>query len=114
MKSFLYTFSISIFLVFLLVFFSDGGFTLLNFVNTLFYIGGTSAFIGVSIYILSSGFFDLMAYGVKKTFAPKAVLENDDENRYLSELITLPFGFLLWNGLVLLILMGIGIYLLHS
>jgi len=68
--------------------------TLTSYINMSFLVGGTLVFIGLLIYIVSNGFFDIFTMSMRKVFTFRKNLVDTDSMRAPSELLdfpTLPF-----------------------
>ena len=61
--------------------------SLTSYINMSFFIGGTIVFIGLLIYIVSSGFFDIFTISMRKVFTPKRFLEDAGSMRAPSKLL---------------------------
>ena len=60
MKKTIISFLVLQFIIFVLMFFTNGSFTLTSYINMSFYIGGSITFIGLMTYVVAGGFFDLL------------------------------------------------------
>ncbi|WP_075617308.1 DUF3899 domain-containing protein [Paenisporosarcina indica] len=68
--------------------------SLTSFINMSFFVGGTLVFIGLLVYIVSNGFFDIFTMSMRKVFTFRRSLVDVESMRAPSELLdfpTLPF-----------------------
>ena len=78
-------------------------FGLVPYINVSFLLGSVLFFIGLIIYVVSNGFFDIFTMSMRKTFTPKRYLEDTDSMRLPSEVMDFTYvPFLRIGGLVLL------------
>ncbi|WP_084219935.1 DUF3899 domain-containing protein [Jeotgalibacillus soli] len=90
---------------------------LLNFINISFFLGGFYLFFSISVFILSSGFFDLVTNSFRKAFSRGKPLDKEefDSMRSVSEAISVirisPF---LMSGSVIYAVMIIALIVYYS
>lgn len=84
-------------------------FNLLSYINVSFFYGGVLMFIGIMIYVVQSGFFDIFTISMRKVFTPKSTLE-DESMRPPSELVSIPYVPILSVGSVTVLLMGAALF----
>lgn len=68
--------------------------SLTSYINMSFFVGGTLVFIGLLVYIVSNGFFDIFTMSMRKVFTFRRKLVDTESMRAPSELLdfpTLPF-----------------------
>ncbi|WP_158598224.1 DUF3899 domain-containing protein [Falsibacillus albus] len=102
--------------IFAILFIKYHGITLVDYINVSFLIGGIFLFFSISIFLLSSGFFDLVTQGFRRTFAINSKMiskEEVDEMRPLSELITIPYIPSMINGFLLYAIMLICLWIYY-
>ncbi|WP_433748927.1 DUF3899 domain-containing protein [Falsibacillus pallidus] len=90
--------------------------SLVHYINTSFFIGGLFLFFSLTIFILSSGFFDRTANGFRKTFTfnGKGLSKEElNEMKPLSELIAIPFLPSLLNGVLLMAVMMVCLWIYY-
>lgn len=89
---------------------STGPFTLVKYINTLFYFSLSIALIGIALYVVKGGFFDFFSYSFKKV--AKALTRTPDihdeisfkTNFHLSERVNVSYmKSFLYSGLILTI-----------
>ena len=77
--------------------------SLTSYINMSFFLGGTIVFIGLLIYIVSNGFFDIFTMSMRKVFTPKRFSEDAGSMRAPSELLDFPtIPFFQIGGTILL------------
>jgi len=73
------------------------------YINVSFLVGGVLVFIGLMIYVVSNGFFDIFTMSMRKVFTPKRYLPDIESMRAPSQVMDLPYiPFLRFGGAVLL------------
>lgn len=88
--------------------------TLTSYINMSFFVGGTITFIGLLVYVVSNGFFDIFTMSFRKVFSSKRSLVDTESMRAPSELLdfqTKPF-FQLGGSILLAMLIALTIYYL--
>lgn len=100
-------------LIFLTMTFRSDPFSLLSYINTSFVFGGVMVFIGLWVFVIRTGVFDIFTMSMRKVFKGKSTLE-DDEMRLPSQVMAFSSSPLLIIGGITLLAMGICllIYLL--
>ncbi len=93
-------------LIFLTMTFRSDPFSLLSYINTSFIFGGALVFIGLWVYVVRTGVFDIFTMSMRKVFKGKSTLE-EDEMRLPSEVLDFSSSPLLVVGGVTLLVMGI-------
>lgn len=93
-------------LIFLTMTFRSDPFSLLSYINTSFIFGGGLVFIGLWVYVVRTGVFDIFTMSIRKVFKGKSTLE-EDEMRLPSEILNFSSSPLLVVGGVTLLVMGI-------
>lgn len=89
--------------ILLLMFVSFDGWTLVSYVNASFVVGGLITFVGLIVYILSTGFFDVFTTSMRKVFTPKHLLQDIKSMRTPSQIFSGSAGSLLASGALVLI-----------
>lgn len=87
--------------------------TLLSYINSSFLIGGTITFIGLVIFVFSTGFFDVFTVTMRKMLTPKRRMEDVMSMRTPSEIFSAPVFPFLGTGALVLIVMGIGLVIFY-
>ncbi|WP_165967152.1 DUF3899 domain-containing protein [Jeotgalibacillus sp. S-D1] len=93
-----------------------GELTLLTFVNSTFFIGGALIFFSLTVFVLSTGFFDVVSNSFRRTFSMSRVMnkEEAEEMRSLSEAISIvnikPF---LYAGIIIYFAMAVGLVIFY-
>ena len=85
-------------------------FSLLSYINNSFVYGGVLVFIGLWMFVIRTGAFDIFTMSMRKFFKGKSTLE-DDEMRSPSEIFSLSSAPLLIVGCVTLLLMALSLAL---
>lgn len=93
-------------LIFLTMTFRSDPLSLLSYINTSFVYGGVLVFIGLWVYVVRKGVFDIFTMSMRKVFKGKSTLE-DDEMRLPSEVLDFSSSLLLITGGTTLLLMGV-------
>jgi hypothetical protein len=97
-------------IAFIVALVSTGPFTLVKYINTLFYFSLSIALIGIALYVVKGGFFDFFSYSFKKV--AKALSRTPDihdeisfkTNFHLSERVNVSYmKSFLYSGLILTI-----------
>jgi hypothetical protein len=97
-------------IAFIVALVSTGPFTLVKYINTLFYFSLSIALIGIALYVVKEGFFDFFSYSFKKV--AKAFSRTPDihdeisfkTNFHLSERVNVSYmKSFLYSGLILTI-----------
>lgn len=89
------------------VYYRDMGLT--PYINVSFFVGSLFIFIGLIIYVVSNGFFDIFTMSMRKVFTPKRNLEDAESMRAPSELLDFPFTPFFQLGGSILLCMGIAL-----
>jgi len=88
--------------------------SLTSYINMSFFVGGTITFIGLLVYVVSNGFFDIFTMSMRKVFSSKRSLVDAESMRAPSELLdfqTRPF-FQLGGSILLGMTIALIIYYL--
>ncbi|TWT27979.1 DUF3899 domain-containing protein [Planomicrobium sp. CPCC 101110] len=93
-------------LIFLTILFRAENLSLLSYINNSFIYGGVIVFVGLWIFVIRTGVFDIFTISMRKVFKAKSTME-DDEMRPPSELIDFSSAPLLIIGFITLLLMGL-------
>lgn len=93
-------------LIFLTMTFRSAPFSLLSYINTSFVYGGVLVFIGLWVYVVRTGVFDIFTMSMRKVFKGKSTLE-EDEMRLPSEVLDFSSSPLLITGGITLLVMGV-------
>ena len=73
------------------------------YINVSFFVGGLLVFIGLLIYVVSNGFFDIFTMSMRKVFTLKRNLVDTESMRSPSELLDFPYvPFFQLGGSILL------------
>lgn len=96
-------------IILLTILFRKQQISLLSYIDTSFIYGGILFFIGATIYVVQSGFFDIFTISMRKAFDVRQGFEVD-EMRTPSELLAAPFLPLLSVGTATILLMGIALF----
>ncbi|WP_088005668.1 DUF3899 domain-containing protein [Indiicoccus explosivorum] len=96
-------------LIFVTIALRDEPFSLLSYINTSFIFGGILTFIGATIYVVQSGFFDIFTISIRKAFHVRSTFDRD-EMRAPSELLSIPFIPVLSIGSFTILLMGVALF----
>ncbi|CEG22258.1 hypothetical protein BN1080_01181 [Planococcus massiliensis] len=83
-------------------------FSLLSYINNSFIFGGVLVFIGLWVFVIRTGVFDIFTLSMRKFFKVRSTLE-DDEMRAPSEIFSLSATPLLIIGGVTLLFMAISL-----
>ncbi|UJF25946.1 DUF3899 domain-containing protein [Planococcus sp. 107-1] len=83
-------------------------FSLLSYINNSFIFGGVLVFIGLWVFVIRTGIFDIFTLSMRKFFKVKTTLD-DDEMRAPSEIFSLSSAPLLILGGVTLLCMAISL-----
>ncbi|MDN7244403.1 DUF3899 domain-containing protein [Planococcus shenhongbingii] len=97
-------------LIFLTMVLRSEPFSLLSYINNSFIYGGVLFFIGLWVFVIRTGVFDIFTMSMRKVFKGKSTLE-DDEMRAPSELFAVSSAPLLIIGGVTLLAMGISLFI---
>ncbi|WP_339250389.1 DUF3899 domain-containing protein [Sporosarcina sp. FSL W8-0480] len=99
-------------LIILLLLIFYGKLSLINYINVSFNIGSALLFLGLTVLVFQSGFFDFFSTSMKKVFYRKHVQEEIMSMRPPSEVITIKpnFFFRLGVPVVLLMLVALLVY----
>ncbi len=90
-------------IIFVLMLLINKNVSLLAYINMSFFVGGTVLFIGLLIYVVSNGFFDIFTLSMRKVFTPKRNLADAESMRAPSELLDFPtIPFFQLGGTILL------------
>ncbi|TWT04854.1 DUF3899 domain-containing protein [Planomicrobium sp. CPCC 101079] len=93
-------------LIFLTILFRAENLTLLSYINNSFIYGGIIVFIGLWIFVIRTGVFDIFTISMRKVFKAKSTIE-DEEMRPPSELLDFSSAPLLIIGSITLAVMGL-------
>ena len=94
-----------------------GQITLLSLINTSFFIGGGYLFFSLTVFVLSTGFFDLVTNSFRKTLSmtKPMIKEEIEDMRSMSEAISIveikPF---LYSGSIITGTMFIALFFYYS
>ncbi|PUB17897.1 DUF3899 domain-containing protein [Paenisporosarcina sp. OV554] len=103
MKKKLVTFLIFQIIIVAIMFLYYHNLELTPYINVSFFVGGLLIFIGLLIYVVSNGFFDLFTMGMRKVFTFKKDLVDSESMRSPSEILDLPYvPFFQLGGSILL------------
>ena len=73
------------------------------YINVSFFVGGLLVFIGLLIYVVSNGFFDIFTMSMRKVFTLKRNLVDTESMRSPSEILDFPYvPFFQLGGSILL------------
>jgi len=84
-------------------------FSLLPYINASFVIGGLLIFIGLLIYVVSNGFFDIFTMSMRKVFTSKRNVEVVESMRAPSELLDFSYRPFFQLGGFILLFMAIAL-----
>jgi len=98
--------------IIMLVYFKE--MTLLSYINSSFFVGGTLTFVGLVSFVFSTGFFDVFTVTMRKMLTRKSRMEDVMSMRKPSEVFSAPVSPLLGSGALVLIVMGIGLVIFYS
>ena len=87
--------------------------TLLSYINSSFFIGGTITFAGLVSFVFSTGFFDVFTVTTRKMLTRKSRMEDVMSMRKPSEVFSAPVSPLLGSGALVLLIMGIGLVIFY-
>ncbi len=93
-------------LILITTFLRSDGFSLLTYINNSFVYGGILLFIGLWVFVVRTGVFDIFTISMRKAFKIKSTLE-DDEMRPPSEILAFSSSYLLVTGTLTLLIMGV-------
>lgn len=112
MKNKLILFILSQIFIVAIVFFSNKELGLIPYINVSFFVGGMIVFIGLLIYVVSNGFFDIFTMSMRKVFTTKRNSEVVESMRSPSELLDFSYRpfFQLGGSILLLMAMALLIY----
>lgn len=116
LKKTIYWFIPSQIVIFLITIFKNHTVNLLHYINISFMLGGLFIFFGLTIYVLSSGFFDVTVYSFRRVFkvnGKELSREELNEMRPFSELVSFNFLPLLLNGILILAIMFICLFIYY-
>ncbi len=103
MKKKLMTFLIFQLIIVTIMFLYYHDLELTPYINVSFFIGGSLIFIGLLIYVVSNGFFDIFTMSMRKVFTLKRDLVDTESMRSPSEIFDLPYvPFFQLGGSILL------------
>ncbi|MFX3673274.1 MAG: DUF3899 domain-containing protein [Paenisporosarcina sp.] len=86
---------------------------LIPYINVSFLVGGILFFIGLIIYVLSNGFFDIFTLSMRKAFTPKRYLNDIDTMRLPSQVIDFPYVPFLRTGGAILLCMAVALVIYY-
>ncbi|MFP3322299.1 DUF3899 domain-containing protein [Planococcus sp. SIMBA_160] len=95
-------------LVLLTMLFRSEPFSLLSYINNSFIYGGVLVFIGLWVFVVQTGVFDIFTMSMRKFFKSKSTLD-DDEMRLPSEVLSFSSSPFLIIGGVTLVAMAISL-----
>lgn len=105
-------FLVSQIVIFLLSFLVSKEISLLHYINTSFYIGASFIFISLLFITVQSGFFDVVSHSFRLFFSGKTMTKKEvDEMRPLSKVITFNYNPLFINGLLIILVMLVALYI---
>lgn len=87
--------------------------TLLSYINSSFFVGGTIIFIGLVSFVFSTGFFDVFTVTMRKVVTPKSRMKDVMSMRKPSEIFSAPVSPLIGSGALVLLVMGIGLVIFY-
>ncbi|WP_232304266.1 DUF3899 domain-containing protein [Jeotgalibacillus campisalis] len=90
--------------------------SLLSFINATFFVGGAYLFFSLTVYILSTGFFDIVSNSFRRVFSFSKPMnkEEAEEMRSLSEAISIvQVKPILQSGIVIVGSMGIALIIYY-
>jgi len=79
------------------------------YINVSFFVGGLLIFIGLLIYVVSNGFFDIFTMSMRKVFTFKRNLVDTESMRSPSELLDFPYVPFFQLGGSILLCMGLAL-----
>lgn len=79
------------------------------YINVSFFVGGLLIFIGLLIYVVSNGFFDIFTMSMRKVFTLKRNLVDTESMRSPSELLDFPYVPFFQLGGSILLCMGLAL-----
>ena len=79
------------------------------YINVSFFVGGLLIFIGLLIYVVSNGFFDIFTMSMRKVFTFKRNLVDTESMRSPSELLDFPYVPFFQLGGSILLCMGVAL-----
>jgi hypothetical protein len=79
------------------------------YINVSFFVGGLLVFIGLLIYVVSNGFFDIFTMSMRKVFTLKRNLVDTESMRSPSELLDFPYVPFFQLGGSILLCMGLAL-----
>ncbi|MFJ7970503.1 DUF3899 domain-containing protein [Psychrobacillus sp. NPDC096389] len=114
MKKTIISFLVLQLIIFVLMFFTNGSFTLTSYINLSFYVGGSITFIGLMTYVVAGGFFDIFVTSTRKVFSPKHMKKTANDMRLPSEVFSFPYKPIVTLGLSCLVCMGIALVAFYA
>lgn len=111
MRKSIFLFSIGQLTIFFLCFLSDGGISLLNYINYSFYVGGVLVLAGGIVYIVRTGSFDFFTSSMRKVLASKHTRDDLETMRRPSEVFSFSPKIFFQAGIPILILMSAALAL---
>lgn len=97
------------FLIVLIMLFRYKDLKLIDYINVSFVAGGIVLFVGLTAYILSSGFFDIFTVSTRKVFVRSSRLEDVKNMRAPSQIVSMPFKGILQIGGATIMMMFIAL-----
>ncbi|ETT87817.1 DUF3899 domain-containing protein [Viridibacillus sp. FSL R5-0477] len=97
------------FLIVIIMFFQYKMLRLIDYINISFIIGAIVLFVGLTSYILSSGFFDIFTVSMRKVFVKSSRLEDVKSMRAPSEIVSMPYLGILQIGGATIMMMFIAL-----
>ncbi|ANU13756.1 hypothetical protein BBI08_07785 [Planococcus halocryophilus] len=104
MKKMIFSLLIIQMLIFLTAILRTDELTLLSYINSSFVYGGILLFLGLWVFVIRTGVFDIFTISMRKAFKLKSTIE-DDEMRPPSEALGFSSSFLLIIGTITLLIM---------
>lgn len=82
------------------------------YINSSFFVGGILVFIGLIIYVVSNGFFDIFSMSMRKAFTPKRYQKDTESMRSPSDILDFPYMpfFQLGGSILLCMFVALMIY----
>ncbi|ANU27762.1 hypothetical protein I858_012285 [Planococcus versutus] len=93
-------------LILITIFLRSDDLSLLTYINNSFVYGGILVFVGLWVFVVRTGVFDIFTISMRKAFKIKSTLE-DDEMRPPSEILAFSSSYLLVTGTLTLLIMSI-------
>lgn len=113
MRKFGYYLGVAQILIFILMSVIYQHIGLLPYINSSFIVGGTLLFIGMVVYVVSSGFFDVFTLSFRKMFTPKNRMKDIMEMRSPSDAMSFSYGPLLVVGSTIILIMSVCLFIYY-